>query len=168
MAADIDTVYKALETLDDEQLENEITELREQQDEVARKLGRRLDLLELKRRWRNHQAHGRPLGTERDIHERLARQASPDAAEDAPRGTEAARRVMRDGGVWTVKRLHSELVQRGWVNPEAQHPEKATETALSRLHKKYHEVDRVGRGQYRYKTAPHDPNLLDPSGSAEP
>lgn len=168
MAADIDNVYNALETLDDAQLETEIADLREQQDEVARKLGRRLDLLELKRRWRNDRVHGRPLGVERDIHERLARQPSPEPAGDAPRGTEAARRVMREGGVWTVKKLHDELVRRGWVNPDAQHPEKATETALSRLHKKYNEVDRVGRGQYRYRTAPHDPNLLDTNGSAEP
>lgn len=83
------------------------------------------------------------------------------------RGMAAVREVMRTGGVWTAGQVHDELQRRGWVSPEAQHPMRATEAAINRLWRKNGEVERVGRGQYRYTLAPTDQASLA-NGSEEP
>lgn len=177
---DIDSFIQAVEALDEEELTREIADLREEQRRVTIELSKRLDALEVKRRWEQQkQPGGSPelpaFGAARDVRERIRAHSAPQAANGtdpaSPRGTEAVRRVMKEGGVWTAKRLHAELERRGWVNPGTQHPAKATETALGRLHGKYGEVERVERGQYRYKRPPQPvpDSLLDPDpGSAEP
>lgn len=161
MAADIDAVYNAVRTLDETELEREVAALRAQQDKISRELARRVDLLELKRRWRDEQAD-RQLGIG-DLRQRLSAPfavESKASTDNAPRGTEAVRRVMREGGDWDVRKLHAELEQRGWLNPDAMHPLKATETSLNRLYKKYGEIERVGRGIYRYVgVSPHEGRL---------
>jgi hypothetical protein len=81
-------------------------------------------------------------------------------------GTEAVRAVMREGGVWNSSELHRELERRGWVAEGVQHPRKATETALNRLYQKYLEVERVGRGRYRYKRTPTGQAAVSQLGSA--
>lgn len=78
---------------------------------------------------------------------------------EVPVGIEAARRVMREGGVWTVASLLNELQKRGWDSKDAEHPLKATEAAISRLHNVKKEIERVGRGKYRYKQAPGSVSL---------
>lgn len=183
MATDINAIERVLEAVDEDALERDVAKLRAQQAAITQQLTRRLDLLELKRRWRGEQGQDRPLGVEREVAERAGRgltalghataravATATEEEDDSPRGTEAVRRVMREGGTWTVQKLHDELARRGWVNPEAKHPVKATETALSRLHGKYQEVDRVGRGKYRYKGVPSplDELLPQSEGSAEP
>lgn len=95
--------------------------------------------------------------------------AATEAPEpDAPRGVDAVRAVMREGGVWDTGQVLNALSKRGWIDNDVMHPRKAVETAVNRLYSKYGEVDRVGRGRYRYKTAPTDQTLLNGSGSAEP
>jgi len=112
------------------------------------------------------------LATEGSPRATLARAVSSTASahgtEEGPRGTEAVRAVMREGGVWTTERVFEEVRKRGWIDSNVMHPRKAIETALNRLHGKYREIERVGRGRYRYKTAPTDQTLLNGSGSAEP
>lgn len=76
---------------------------------------------------------------------------------ERPAGIEAIRRVMREGGVWTAKELLEELTRRGWEPENAKHPQAATEAALNRLWKVKGELDRVARGQYRYKGLPASP-----------
>jgi hypothetical protein len=95
---------------------------------------------------------------------------------DFPRGTEAVRVIMRQGGVWGPNELLAEMEQRGWIDPDVMHPRKAVETAIARLYSKYREIERVGRGRYRYKVMKpqkggitRDPSLpLTPSRSEEP
>jgi hypothetical protein len=95
---------------------------------------------------------------------------------DVPRGTEAVRVIMRQGGVWSADGLLKEMDARGWIDPSVMHPRKAVETAITRLHSKYREIERVGRGRYRYRelkpqigTMRRDPDLLPtPSRSEEP
>ncbi len=94
--------------------------------------------------------------------------SKPAEPADVPRGVEAVRAVMLDGGVWTVDQVYKTIMRRDWIDESVMHPRKAVETAVNRLYSKYGEVERVGRGRYRYKTAPTDPTLLNGSGSAEP
>ena len=56
---------------------------------------------------------------------------------------------MKAGGVWSINTLVGELLERGWGPITADNPARAVEAALSRMNKAG-EVDRVGRGQYRY------------------
>jgi len=174
MTDPLEQLNRAVDALDETALEEEEAVIRERVSADTQRLTQILDALELKRRRRgeaNGQVPTARLGAHQDIAERLRDQPVPGPSQgdaESPRGTEAARRVMQEGGDWNAKRLHAELERRGWVNPDAKHPLKATETALTRLHTKYHEVERVGRGLYRHKSAPRDPNLLTPSGSAEP
>lgn len=69
---------------------------------------------------------------------------------EKPAGTEAVRRILREGGIWTIKGLLEELKHRDWDSKTAQNPLKATEAAVSRLVTVKKEVERVGRGEYRY------------------
>lgn len=80
---------------------------------------------------------------------------------ERPVGTEAVRRIMREGGVWTIQTLFEEMKHRGWDSKTAQEPLKAAEAALSRLVSVKKEVERVGRGQYRYVGAPSSPASTD-------
>jgi hypothetical protein len=61
---------------------------------------------------------------------------------------------MREGGTWTLKSLYEELQHRGWESKTAQDPLKAAEAALTRLVSVKKEVERVGRGEYRYVGVP--------------
>lgn len=87
-----------------------------------------------------------------------------------PAGTEAVRRIMRDGGVWTIKAILEELKHRDWDSKTAQDPLKATEAAVSRLVTVKKEVERVGRGEYRYIGVPGSPPSTEdlPSHAAPP
>ncbi|HEV2772588.1 MAG TPA: hypothetical protein VGV57_07160 [Thermoleophilaceae bacterium] len=75
-----------------------------------------------------------------------------------PRGVEAVRAIMLDGGTWTVEDLFREMKRREWIDRDVLHPRKAVETAMHRLYAKYGEIERVGRGTYRYKLAPSPTN----------
>jgi hypothetical protein len=85
----------------------------------------------------------------------------PVSTPERPVGTEAVRRVMRDGGVWTIQRLFEELKHRNWDSKTAQDPLKATEAAVSRLVSVKKEVERVGRGEYRYIGIPSSPDSAE-------
>lgn len=157
MGTDIDSFIHAVEGLDEARLEHEIDGLRERQAEVNMELTKRLDALEVKRRWKQQQPPSEALGARRDVTERLQPQlpsggGPPAAANGAspPRGREAVRAVMEQGGVWNARAVFEELERRG-LTSDAQHPYKAVETAMSRL---YNDgaLARVGRGQYRYRT----------------
>lgn len=84
-------------------------------------------------------------------------------ADAEPRGMEAVRRIMREGGVWTPKEIHAELEKRGWVSPDAKHPIRATEAAINRLWRDKGEIEKVGRARYRFKTAPTDQATMSDS-----
>jgi len=60
------------------------------------------------------------------------------------------RRIMNDGGVWTARQLLDEMRKRGWESKESKNPIRPTEAAINRLWKVKKEIERVGRGQYRY------------------
>ena len=64
---------------------------------------------------------------------------------------------MRDGGIWTIQGIFEELKHRNWDSKTAQDPLKATEAAVSRLVTVKKEVERVGRGEYRYVGVPTSP-----------
>lgn len=81
----------------------------------------------------------------------------PISTHERPVGTEAVRRIMREGGTWTTKGLFEELKHRGWESKTAQDPMKATEAAVSRLITVKKEIERVGRGEYRYVGVPGSP-----------
>lgn len=86
---------------------------------------------------------------------------SPDpSSEDAvPKGIDAVRRVMREGGVWTAKSMLAELTKRGWEPKTAKHPLPTVEAAINRLFRVKDEIERVGRGEYSYKGFPASPTL---------
>jgi hypothetical protein len=81
----------------------------------------------------------------------------PISTPERPVGTEAVRRIMREGGTWTTKSLFEELKHRGWESKTAVDPMKATEAAVSRLATVKKEIERVGRGEYRYVGVPGSP-----------
>jgi hypothetical protein len=96
-----------------------------------------------------------------------------DGDDTRPVGIDAVRRVMREGGIWSAKDVLEELKRRGWEPRDAQHPQAATEAAVNRLYRVKKELDRVGRGKYRYKGIPSSPStetLADfaKTGRAEP
>jgi hypothetical protein len=66
------------------------------------------------------------------------------------RGIAAVRRVMLEhpDRVWKARDVHTQLEQRGWVSPDAQHPLRGTEAAINRLWKRG-ELDKVRTGRYR-------------------
>lgn len=94
--------------------------------------------------------------------------SAPVESEESPRGVDAVRAVMREGGVWNAAHVFTALRKRGWIDPDVQHPRKAVETAVNRLYSKYGEIERVGRGHYRYKASRADQPSLNGNGSAEP
>jgi hypothetical protein len=67
-----------------------------------------------------------------------------------PQGAEAIRLVMKDGGVWTSRMMLEELRRRDWESPCSTDPLRATSAAMTRLCREKHELERVGRGHYRY------------------
>ncbi len=67
-----------------------------------------------------------------------------------PEGMEAVRRIMSDGGIWTAAQLLAEMKKRGWESRGSKNPIRPTEAAINRLWKVKMEIERVGRGQYRY------------------
>jgi hypothetical protein len=67
-----------------------------------------------------------------------------------PEGMEAVRRIMKDGGVWSAGEILAEMQKRGWESKESKNPIRPTEAAINRLWKVKKEIERVGRGQYRY------------------
>ena len=88
-------------------------------------------------------AQGEPLpGLEADF----VRQS-----DERPRGSGAILTITAEepGKVWSARDIHAELEGRGWVNPEAQYPQRGTEAAISRLVRDG-KLDKVGRGQYRH------------------
>jgi hypothetical protein len=87
--------------------------------------------------------------------------------EDGPRGMEAVRRVMREGGDWNAREIHAELEKRGWVSPDAKFPIRATEAAINRLYRVTNEIEKVGRGRYRYKSFPTRDTLDTGAGGDE-
>jgi hypothetical protein len=77
--------------------------------------------------------------------------AAPSEARDLrPEGMEAVRRIMKQGGVWTAGGLLAEMKKRGWESKGSKNPIRPTEAAINRLWKVKKEIQRVGRGQYRY------------------
>lgn len=82
-----------------------------------------------------------------------------------PEGMEAVRRIMKEeGGVWNARQLLAEMKKRGWESKDSDNPIRPTEAAISRLWRVKKEIERVGRGQYRYIGAtaqkePPQPNL---------
>lgn len=84
----------------------------------------------------------------------------------APRGMEAVRRIMREGGVWGGRDILDELVRRGWASPNAKFPIRATEAAINRLWK-LGELEKVSRGRYRYKLAPTDQSAFDDASGGD-
>jgi hypothetical protein len=77
-------------------------------------------------------------------------QPSPTPPSGVPEGMDAVRLIMAEGGTWTVASLFEEMQKRGWDSKESKEPSRAAEAALNRLWKVKKEVERVGRGQYRY------------------
>lgn len=73
------------------------------------------------------------------------------------RGREAVRRVLREHGRPMRQRdIVSEVVARGWVDPEAKQPAESIRIAVRRLADD-DEVEKVSDGVYRYKIiADHD------------
>ncbi len=90
-----------------------------------------------------------------------------DATDEPPRGMEAVRRVMREGGVYTGRSMLDELTKRGWEPKDAKHPLATVEAAMDRLFRVKEEIERVGRGEYTYKGFPASPTLETLSGIAQ-
>ncbi len=141
MSGDIDSFIRTVEGLDEKRLVTEIESLQADRQRIGLELHKRLEALEAKRRWARQRNLDRPRGP-----------ASRLPAEE-PRGTEAVRRVMALGDVMTIREIYEALEERDWINPEAMHPLKATETAINRLFKAG-ELERVGRGRYRLVQSP--------------
>jgi hypothetical protein len=77
---------------------------------------------------------------------------------ERPAGLEAVRRIMRENPdeLFTTRKLEAELERRGWEFSNAQDPHRAAEAALGRLWSKKGEIERVSRGNYRWKGIPQD------------
>ncbi|HET9197624.1 MAG TPA: hypothetical protein VFN92_05130 [Solirubrobacterales bacterium] len=81
-----------------------------------------------------------------------------------PEGMEAVRRIMKEeGGVWNARQLLAEMKKRGWESKESDNPIRPTEAAISRLWRVKKEIERVGRGQYRYIGAPDREETSQPN-----
>jgi hypothetical protein len=70
-----------------------------------------------------------------------------------PKGMEAVRLVMQEGGVLTADEILADLKQRDWDPKDSKDPIGSIQAAILRLRKKA-EVEQVGRGKYRYLGAP--------------
>lgn len=90
------------------------------------------------------------------------------ASAEPPKGMEAVRRIMREGGVYTGRTLLDEMTKRGWEPKGVKHPLATVEAAMDRLFRVKGELHRVGRGEYAYKGHPASPDLDTLMGSAEP
>lgn len=141
MSGEIDSFIRTVEGFDEKKLVTEIESLRVERQRIDFELQKRIEAVESQRRWRRQRNLDRPRGP-----------VSPLPAEE-PRGTEAVRRVMASGDVMTIREIYEALEKRDWINPEAMHPLKATETAINRLFKAG-ELERVGRGRYRLVQSP--------------
>jgi hypothetical protein len=93
---------------------------------------------------------GEAGSTEKPPEETSAPVPPPESNGIRPEGMEAIRQIMKAGGVWTGGQLLDEMKRRGWESKESKNPIRPTEAALNRLWKVKKEVERVGRGQYRY------------------
>jgi hypothetical protein len=89
-----------------------------------------------------------------------------DTSGEPPKGMEAVRRVMREGGVWTGRTMLEELTKRGWEPKDAKHPQATVEAAMDRLFRVKKETERVGRGEYAYKGFPASPSLETLTGES--
>ena len=67
---------------------------------------------------------------------------------------------MMEGGVWRAADMLEELKKRGWESEHSQNPVRAVEAAMNRLWKVKGEIERVGRGQYVYKSLPASPSSV--------
>jgi hypothetical protein len=92
---------------------------------------------------------------------------SESVASEPPKGMDAVRRVMREGGVYTGRTMLDELTKRGWDPKDAKHPLATVEAAMDRLFRVKEEIERVGRGEYTYKGHPASPDFDTLMGSAE-
>ncbi len=81
------------------------------------------------------------------------------SSDEPPKGMEAVRRVMREGGIYTGRSMLEELKRRGWDPKEAKHPLATVEAAMDRLYRVKKEIERVGRGEYTMKGFPGTPSL---------
>jgi hypothetical protein len=88
--------------------------------------------------------------------------AGPPQAPMRPEGMEAVRRIMKDGGVWSARSVLVELKKHGWESKSSSDPIRPTEAAMNRMWKVKKEIERVGRGEYRYIGSPASPT---PSGN---
>jgi hypothetical protein len=78
-------------------------------------------------------------------------QPSPAPPTGTPEGMEAVRRIMRGSGqAWTVREVFEEMKKRGWESKDSKEPLRPAEAAVNRLWKVKGEIERVGRGRYRY------------------
>jgi len=91
-----------------------------------------------------------------------------DSTSEPPKGMEAVRRVMREGGVYTGRAMLEALTKRGWEPKEAKHPLATVEAAMDRLFRVKKEIDRVGRGEYTYKGLPASQDFGTLMARAEP
>jgi hypothetical protein len=90
------------------------------------------------------------------------------ASTDTPKGMDAVRRIMREGGVYNGRSLLDEMTRRGWEPKDVKHPLATVEAAMDRLFRVKEELVRVNRGEYTYKGHPASPDLDTLMGSAEP
>jgi hypothetical protein len=88
-----------------------------------------------------------------------AEESQHSPGSEPPKGMEAVRRVMREGGVHTGRSMLEELTKRGWEPKDAKHPLATVEAAMDRLFRVKKEIDRVGRGEYTMKGHPASPSL---------
>jgi hypothetical protein len=80
--------------------------------------------------------------------------------DEAPRGREAVRLIVRDRpGVWTLAELIAEMKRRGWYASD-----KGVEAAAYRLCKLNNEGQKLGPGRYRFP----DPQAKDEPSDAMP
>jgi len=104
-----------------------------------------------------------------------AQASGPPVDRTRPEGMEAIRRIMKDGGVWTSRQLLDEMKKRGWESKGSPNPIRPTEAAINRLWKVKREIERVGRGEYRYigtgaqtQTSPPPPEFALLTAGTEP
>jgi hypothetical protein len=75
-------------------------------------------------------------------------QDEPVVDEDAPRGREAVRRIVRERpGIWTLREIRAEMQRRGWFTSN-----KGVEVAVMRLANN-NEARRIGKGRYEFFVA---------------
>jgi hypothetical protein len=92
---------------------------------------------------------------------------SDSTSAEPPKGMEAVRRIMREGGVYNGRSLLEEMTKRGWEPKDVKHPLATVEAAMDRLFRVKEELVRVNRGEYTYKGHPASPDFDTLMGSAE-